>query len=176
MRGVRIVAGVFGLIGWITLIVGGLGILALASTLGAAIGGRGGGVAALGTVAGSMVPLLLIALGPFTVWALLTALIRLHEQGQRIEQSVEALRSGMPVTPSAAVVAPLPRPVVPTPQPVAAPAPAPPPAPAPAPVPVPAPGPWQPPPGQAGLKTCPRCHGVIAVRAETCPLCGAAQG
>lgn len=62
MDGVRLIARIFGITGWITLVVGGLGILGLAGGIGAAIGPRGG-VAALVTVLTPMVPLLFLALG-----------------------------------------------------------------------------------------------------------------
>ena len=82
MGGVRFVASVFGFVGWVTLVIGTLGILALASQIEAALGPRGGGMGALATVAGSIVPLVFLALGPFFLWALLTGLCELHAQGE----------------------------------------------------------------------------------------------
>jgi len=72
MAGVRLIARILGWIGWLTLIVGGVGILALAGSLAAAFGPRGGGLAGLATVVGSAIPLLALALKLTHVFELLS--------------------------------------------------------------------------------------------------------
>ena len=87
MAGVRFVAQIFGLLGWVTLVIGGLGILALGDQISAAVGPRGNSMA-MAAVASSVVPLILLALGPFFLWALLTGLCELHAQGELVLAAV----------------------------------------------------------------------------------------
>jgi len=72
MDGVRTVAGVFLIIGWIMLVIGGLAALAILGTIGSTAGG----------VFGAMIPLgmaLAASLSPFFLWAILRALIEIYE-------------------------------------------------------------------------------------------------
>src|SRR4051794_34376646 len=72
MSGVRNVAGCFFVIGWIMLVVGGLAALAVLGSIGSSSGG----------IAGALVPLsvaLGASLSPFFLWAVLHALIEIHE-------------------------------------------------------------------------------------------------
>ena len=101
MGGVRLVARVFGWIGWVTLILGVLGLAAIAQQLSSAFGPRGGGLLALGTVGAGAVPLLFLVLGPFSLWALLTALCEIHAQQERANEALDDLRRSAQRTASA---------------------------------------------------------------------------
>lgn len=86
MDGVRIIARVWGVLGWLTLAISAIALILVLSQLGQYTNARGPGglTAQIGALAGAMVPVFLLALGPFTVWAGLTALCDVRERQQEI--------------------------------------------------------------------------------------------
>jgi hypothetical protein len=87
---VRLIAGIFGVIGWIVVAIGAIAIVVLLAQLGQltrqfgpAAGGAGFLLAAV-----SLAGIVLSALGPFAAWAVLTALCDLHDQGERIHYAM----------------------------------------------------------------------------------------
>lgn len=70
--GVRTVAGIFLIIGWIMLVVGGLSALAILASIGSTTGGIFGAMVPLGIAFG-------MSLSPFFLWAILRALIEIYE-------------------------------------------------------------------------------------------------
>ena len=89
MGGVRTIAGIFGFLGWITLVIGAVGIVVVISQLGSNPN------FSFAVVATSIAPLLLLALGPFTVWALLSSLCEIHAQGSELLQTMVRLEDVM---------------------------------------------------------------------------------
>src|SRR4051812_40096850 len=85
MGGVRTVAGIFLIIAWIMLVVGGLAGLAVLGTLGSTSGG----------IAGAMIPLataFAVSLSPFFLWAILQGLISIHEEVRRASRMLREMR------------------------------------------------------------------------------------
>jgi hypothetical protein len=151
MNGVRLVAGIFFVIGWITLIVGGFLTLTILLTVLAAAAALGvqGLNAALAASAGSLALVIALALGPFTVWAILHGLCELHAQGERALDLLDGLRRSSHSLSSTPTPAPrTTEATAPTPR-------------------------WVPPAGQTGLTQCPRCKDWVPARVPSCPLCGA---
>ena len=79
MNGVRSVANAFAIIGWITLVVGGLVAMGALVALGQA---AGSGLPGLLSASLTLLIAILLSLGPFFLWALLKVLIEIHDQGQ----------------------------------------------------------------------------------------------
>jgi len=80
--GVRFVAGVFALLGWIAVVVGSLAALGMFAALSSSM--RPG--SNMMSVAGAAMPLvttLLASLGPFFLWAILKVLIEIHDELKR---------------------------------------------------------------------------------------------
>lgn len=79
MKGVRIVTNVYVWIGWFTLVVGSVAtVVVFASLL------RERGPEAALPVLLAILPFLALALGPFTIWALLRGIVEIHGQGEQI--------------------------------------------------------------------------------------------
>jgi hypothetical protein len=87
MDGVRLVARIIGFVAWLVLIVGAVGLLILGSQLSRMLNTPGGMIAVLPVLIG----VLLGALGPFFLWAVLTGLCELHDQGERVLHTVQNL-------------------------------------------------------------------------------------
>lgn len=82
MGGVRLVAGVFALLGWIAVVVGSLAAIGMFAALSSSM--RPG--SNMMSVAGAAMPLittLLASLGPFFLWAILRVLIEIHDELKR---------------------------------------------------------------------------------------------
>lgn len=92
MRGVHVVTGVYLWIGWVTLVVG---IIAAGVVLAQLFSQRGAM-----TWAGllTIVPFLVLALGPFTVWAFLRGILEVHMQGEEILRETRYLSKHATIT------------------------------------------------------------------------------
>ncbi|GEM_PF-5083332 len=87
MGGVRFVAAIFGIIGWITLAIGALAFVGLLLEV---------GKSPLGLVSsfGALVGALALALGPLFLWAVLKALIEIQDQVSRLRLETAARQQG----------------------------------------------------------------------------------
>jgi hypothetical protein len=87
VNGVRLVASAFGLIAWIILIGGGLALLLMGSAISSMLRSPAGML----TVLPGMLAVAVASLTPFFLWAVLTALCELHDQGQRVLTALDRL-------------------------------------------------------------------------------------
>jgi hypothetical protein len=87
MDGVRLVARTIGMVAWGALAIGAVGLLALGLQLSRVLSSPMG--MALPILA--LIGLALGTLGPFFLWAVLTGLCELHDQGERILDTIKTL-------------------------------------------------------------------------------------
>ena len=85
MEKVRLIANIFAIVGWLVVIIGAVAVLVLVGQLSQLSKQLGGGSAFLSILPGLGV-VVLTALGPFALWALLTSLSEMHQQGERLQE------------------------------------------------------------------------------------------
>lgn len=83
MVGVRRIAGICWALGWVTVVIAVIGLLGAAVQIASVVTARVGPLALVGLLTGAL-PLLGIAVVPFFLWAVLTGLCSVHEQGERM--------------------------------------------------------------------------------------------
>ncbi len=89
MRGVRFVARLSAILGWVVLIVG---ILVAVGYSALGLQTAGTGITPLVVLVVGVVLALLLSLGPFAAWAALRLLLELHTQGERTLEALDDLK------------------------------------------------------------------------------------